>query len=93
MLSPAVVVTFVSLQIFLCCLSFQDIKIAAMNCIEGLQAMWAHVDFSSKKNGIPDVIIVCLHVPHVGSLYFLLLYCYIINLLINREQRNLDPFS
>lgn len=29
----------------------QDIKIAAMNCIEGLQAMWAHVDFSSKKNG------------------------------------------
>ncbi len=64
-----------------------------MNCIEGLQAMWAHVDFSSKKNGIPDVIIVCLHVPHVGSLYFLLLYCYIINLLINREQRNLDPFS
>ncbi|KAF3950201.1 hypothetical protein CMV_024011 [Castanea mollissima] len=29
----------------------QDIKIAAMNCIEGLQAQWARVDFSSKKNG------------------------------------------
>uniref|UniRef100_A0A2N9G8U6 Uncharacterized protein n=1 Tax=Fagus sylvatica TaxID=28930 RepID=A0A2N9G8U6_FAGSY len=38
----------------------QDIKIAAMNCIEGLQAMWAHVDFSSKKNGIPDVIILMI---------------------------------
>ncbi|KAF5456236.1 hypothetical protein F2P56_025737 [Juglans regia] len=29
----------------------QDIKVAAMNCIEGLYALWARADFSSKKNG------------------------------------------
>ncbi|KAB1204141.1 hypothetical protein CJ030_MR8G004038 [Morella rubra] len=29
----------------------QDIKIAAMNCIEGLYALWLHADFSSKRNG------------------------------------------
>lgn len=50
----------VSIQIFDVCLYFQDIKIAAMNCIEGLQAQWARVDFSSKKNGIPAVIIMCV---------------------------------
>ncbi|ONI24972.1 hypothetical protein PRUPE_2G273000 [Prunus persica] len=29
----------------------QDIRHAAMNCIEGLHTLWAHVDSSSKKNG------------------------------------------
>ncbi|KAG7972395.1 hypothetical protein I3843_07G181800 [Carya illinoinensis] len=29
----------------------QDIRVAAMNCIEGLYALWARADFSSKKNG------------------------------------------
>ena len=46
-------------------LSFQNIKIAAMNCIEGLYALWAHVDFSSKKNGTITSIIVMSHYGHV----------------------------
>ncbi|XP_010536553.1 PREDICTED: uncharacterized protein At3g06530 [Tarenaya hassleriana] len=29
----------------------QDIKVAAMNCIEALYHLWCRVDFSSKKNG------------------------------------------
>ncbi|KAF4372054.1 hypothetical protein F8388_000270 [Cannabis sativa] len=29
----------------------QDVRIAAMNCVEGLRALWAHIDCSSKKNG------------------------------------------
>lgn len=44
------------------CLSFQDIKIAAMNCIEGLYALWLHADFSSKRNGIVAVVISLLFV-------------------------------
>uniref|UniRef100_A0A803NS19 BP28 C-terminal domain-containing protein n=1 Tax=Cannabis sativa TaxID=3483 RepID=A0A803NS19_CANSA len=30
----------------------QDVRIAAMNCVEGLRALWAHIDCSSKKNGM-----------------------------------------
>ncbi|KAJ7949476.1 U3 small nucleolar RNA-associated protein [Quillaja saponaria] len=29
----------------------QDLRIAAMNCIEALLSLWTHVDFSGKKNG------------------------------------------
>ncbi|PON51074.1 U3 small nucleolar RNA-associated protein [Parasponia andersonii] len=29
----------------------QDVRTAAMNCLEGLRALWAHIDCSSKKNG------------------------------------------
>ncbi|CAK7335892.1 unnamed protein product [Dovyalis caffra] len=66
---------------------FQDLRIAAMSCIEGLCALSHRADYLSKKNGI-----ACDIRFRVGS-RLSQLYNYILNGINDREQCKLESFS
>lgn len=58
---------------------FQEMRVAAMGCIDGLYALWRRFDFSSKKNGMhwwfTKILYILLLFP---SLYTFLMYIFFV---------------